>query len=161
MSGKELCLLSLDEGGVRGLSALYILKQLMKSINPDAPPKPCEYFDMMSETSTDGLVVHCLKISMTLTYRLLATMLDRLQMNIDSCITAYVNLSERVFKKRRHRLTISGTVQGRFDSHKLEKAIKEIVIKSGLSKDALHWDIVPARCKVYVEPDSDLERADR
>ena len=45
--GKELCLLSLDGGGVRGLSSLQILKQLMESINPESPPKPCDYFDMI------------------------------------------------------------------------------------------------------------------
>jgi patatin-like phospholipase/acyl hydrolase len=42
----------LDGGGVRGLSALMILEQLMEAVNPDAPPKPCEYFDMVSSTST-------------------------------------------------------------------------------------------------------------
>ena len=143
------------------MSALHILKQLMESINPDAPPKPCDYFDMIGGTSTGGLVVHCLKIPMTLTYRLMAIMLGRLQMNIDDCITAYVNLSDRVFTKRRHRVTISGTVQGRFDTDELEKAIKEIVVQSGLPEDALLWDIVPARCKVYVRPDFDSECADR
>jgi patatin-like phospholipase/acyl hydrolase len=45
MSDKELCLLALDGGGVRGLSAL---------INPDSPPKPCDYFDMIGGTSTGG-----------------------------------------------------------------------------------------------------------
>jgi patatin-like phospholipase/acyl hydrolase len=54
MPGKELCLLSLDGGGVRGLSALQILKELMEKINPNAPPKPCEYFDMIGGTSTGG-----------------------------------------------------------------------------------------------------------
>jgi patatin-like phospholipase/acyl hydrolase len=54
MPGKELCLLSLDGGGVRGLSALQILKELMEKINPNAPPEPCEYFDMIGGTSTGG-----------------------------------------------------------------------------------------------------------
>jgi patatin-like phospholipase/acyl hydrolase len=56
MPGKELRLLSLDGGGVRGLSALMILEQLMQSINPETPPKPCEYFDMIGGTSTGGYV---------------------------------------------------------------------------------------------------------
>ena len=51
---KELCLLSLDGGGVRGLSSLQILKQLMEAINPENPPKPCDYFDMIGGTSTGG-----------------------------------------------------------------------------------------------------------
>lgn len=57
MSGKEVRLLALDGGGVRGLSALMILEQLMEVVNPDAPPKPCDYFDMIAGTSTGGSVV--------------------------------------------------------------------------------------------------------
>lgn len=52
----KLNLLSLDGGGIRGLSSLYILKHVVESINPDCPPKPCEYFDMIAGTSTGGQV---------------------------------------------------------------------------------------------------------
>jgi patatin-like phospholipase/acyl hydrolase len=51
---KGLCLLSLDGGGVRGLSTLVILDELMRKINPNSPPKPCEIFDMIGGTSTGG-----------------------------------------------------------------------------------------------------------
>lgn len=54
MPGKDLCLLSLDGGGVRGLSTLQILKRLMETIDPDSPPKPSDYFDMIGGTSTGG-----------------------------------------------------------------------------------------------------------
>jgi patatin-like phospholipase/acyl hydrolase len=54
MPGSELRLLALDGGGVRGLSALMILEQLMEAVDLDAPPKPCEYFDMIGGTSTGG-----------------------------------------------------------------------------------------------------------
>lgn len=57
MPDKELRLLALDGGGVRGLSALMILEQLMEKINPDSPPKPCDYFDMIGGTSTGGWVI--------------------------------------------------------------------------------------------------------
>lgn len=57
MTGQELCLLALDGGGVRGLSSLIILQQLMETINPDSPPKPCDYFDMIGGTRTGGLVI--------------------------------------------------------------------------------------------------------
>ena len=55
-----LCLLSLDGGGVRGLSTLYILKGLMARLNyqrhSDGLPrvKPCEVFDLIGGTSTGG-----------------------------------------------------------------------------------------------------------
>jgi patatin-like phospholipase/acyl hydrolase len=56
---KGLCLLSLDGGGVRGLSTLYILKGLMDRLNQQqqkgAPvKKPCEVFDLIGGTSTGG-----------------------------------------------------------------------------------------------------------
>jgi patatin-like phospholipase/acyl hydrolase len=55
-----LCLLSLDGGGVRGLSSLYILKGLMARLNHQrqsdglARVKPCEVFDLIGGTSTGG-----------------------------------------------------------------------------------------------------------
>jgi len=57
---KGLCLLSLDGGGVRGLSSLYILKSIMDRLNherktADLPTvKPCEVFDLIGGTSTGG-----------------------------------------------------------------------------------------------------------
>lgn len=58
-----LCLLSLDGGGVRGLSTLYILKGLMVRLNQERqksnlpPLKPCEIFDLIGGTSTGGCVL--------------------------------------------------------------------------------------------------------
>jgi len=55
-----LCLLSLDGGGVRGLSTLYILKGIMDRLNHERktfglpPMKPCEVFDLIGGTSTGG-----------------------------------------------------------------------------------------------------------
>ena len=58
MPGRDLNLLALDGGGIRGLSSLQILKQLMERIRTEAgldtPPKPCDYFDMIGGTSTGG-----------------------------------------------------------------------------------------------------------
>ena len=81
MPDTPLRILSLDGGGVRGISSLYILKELVAQIarehnqeNPDRPdlsPHPCEYFDLICGTSTGGLIalmlgrlrmvtIHCL-----------------------------------------------------------------------------------------------------
>jgi patatin-like phospholipase/acyl hydrolase len=55
-----LCLLSLDGGGVRGLSTLLILKRLMERTNAERkgqdlnPVKPWEVFDLIGGTSTGG-----------------------------------------------------------------------------------------------------------
>jgi patatin-like phospholipase/acyl hydrolase len=57
MPEHDLRLLALDGGGIRGLSTLQILKQLMDTIDPESPPKPCDYFDMIGGTSTGGSVL--------------------------------------------------------------------------------------------------------
>jgi hypothetical protein len=51
---KGLCLLSLDGGGVRGLSILVILGDIMAKANEarDPPLKPCELFDLIGGTGT-------------------------------------------------------------------------------------------------------------
>jgi patatin-like phospholipase/acyl hydrolase len=54
MPGKDLNLLSLDGGGIRGLSSLYILQRLMEAVDQQRPPKPCDYFDLIAGTSTGG-----------------------------------------------------------------------------------------------------------
>jgi patatin-like phospholipase/acyl hydrolase len=62
MPDQKLRLLALDGGSVRGLSSLIILQQLMETVNPDSPPKPCDYFDMIGGTSTGGWVNHGLHL---------------------------------------------------------------------------------------------------
>jgi len=78
-------------------------------------------------------------------------MLGRLRMTIDECIDAYVSLSDRIFQKQSHCVTIKGRVQGRFDSDGLERAIREIVARQGLAEDALLKDNPDAKCKVWVQ----------
>ena len=61
-----LRILSLDGGGVRGISTLYILKELMAQIarqhrvaHPESrriSPRPCDYFDLICGTSTGGII---------------------------------------------------------------------------------------------------------
>ena len=57
-----LCLLSLDGGGMRGLSTLHVLKVIMDQLNHERAAsghdhiKPCDVFDMIGGTSTGGYV---------------------------------------------------------------------------------------------------------
>lgn len=55
-----LCLLSLDGGGVRGLSSLCILRDIMVQLNTERSDgdhlKPCDVFDLIGGTSTGGYV---------------------------------------------------------------------------------------------------------
>lgn len=135
MPSHDIRLLALDGGGVRGLSSLMILQNLMSTIDPDSPPKPCDYFDMISGTSTGGLI---------------AIMLGRLRMTVDECIVAYTSLSNMVFEKKRHRSKINGQLQGRFDATALEQAVKKILVENGHHEEALLKDSSDGACKVYV-----------
>jgi hypothetical protein len=77
-------------------------------------------------------------------------MLGRLKMSVGDCIAAYLSLSDRVFRKTRHRVTVKGQVQGRFDADELLRAVKEVVKHQGLLEDALLKDESANACKVCV-----------
>ncbi|KAJ1337373.1 cGAMP-activated phospholipase [Microdochium nivale] len=134
MPDSDIRLLALDGGGVRGLSSLMILRSLMAAVDPDNPPKPCDYFDMIGGTSTGGLI---------------AVMLGRLHMSVDDCIAAYISLSNDVFQKKSRRMKINGKLQGRFDSTALERAIKQILKDSKHDENVLLKD-TSSTCKVFV-----------
>lgn len=55
-----LCLLSLDGGGVRGLSSLLMLRDVMMQLSAEQESseliKPCDVFDLIGGTSTGGFV---------------------------------------------------------------------------------------------------------
>ncbi|KAK1776530.1 acyl transferase/acyl hydrolase/lysophospholipase [Copromyces sp. CBS 386.78] len=135
MKARGLRLLALDGGGIRGLSTLLILQKLMEEIDPVSPPKPCDYFDMIGGTSPGGLI---------------AIMLGRLRMTIKDCIKAYLELADKVFKKKRHRISFFGKVQGRFDSEGLEEGIKKVLQEQNLDEDELLQDPKNGDCKVFV-----------
>jgi len=63
---EPLRILSFDGGGVRGISSLYILKDLMAQVKRQRPVdnsadtiqdlRPCNVFDLICGTSTGGLI---------------------------------------------------------------------------------------------------------
>jgi hypothetical protein len=82
-------LLSLDGGGVRGLSSLLILREIMEEIGrrTEAPetPLPCEYFDLIGGTSTGGLIAIMLgRLGMVCFQRGIIITFDSLLMNASS-----------------------------------------------------------------------------
>jgi patatin-like phospholipase/acyl hydrolase len=118
-------LLSLDGGGVRGLSSLIILKRIMHVLGTKLKSdeiqslRPCEYFDMIAGTSTGGLI---------------AIMLGTLRMNVDECITAYLALAPKIFPKESFisgskliKLFKAGRGTARFDATALEEEVKKLV----------------------------------
>jgi hypothetical protein len=75
-------------------------------------------------------------------------MLGRLRMTLDECIDAYISLSDEVFQKKRHRVTVKGNIQGRFDSEKLANAVKRVIREQGLQENTLLKDEKETSCKV-------------
>jgi hypothetical protein len=75
-------------------------------------------------------------------------MLGRLKMSIDDCISAYLQLSDKVFRQKRHRVTVKGKIQGRFDSEELARAVKEVIKGQGFQEDALLEDARESACNV-------------
>jgi len=120
MSSQHLCQFSIyvlitpDGGGVRGVSELIILQQLMLNIQKyyrlPTIPKPCEVFDMIGGTSTGGLI---------------AIMLGRLQMSVDQVLDEYTVLSKDVFGE------FKATLNGRFKATNLENAIRGMIQRYG------------------------------
>jgi len=135
-------LLSIDGGGVRGLSALILLEQLMDMAN-DLREKqnlekqePWEMFDMIGGTSTGGLI---------------AIMLGRLKMSLKDCIQAYKELSGDIFTKRNFasRVVAKGTLGPIFNEKPFEAAIKAVVKTRLGDEEALLWTKEKG-CKVFV-----------
>lgn len=117
--GPPLRILSLDGGGVRGYSMLIILQELMHrtfvEMEGRAPkrheiPKPCDHFDLIAGTGTGGLI---------------AIMLGRLRLDLDTCKEVYVRMTRRVFEtdKTFMGVPLKGTM---FKASKLEESIKEV-----------------------------------
>jgi len=131
---RPLRLLSLDGGGVRGIGILHILKHIMSKAGAEGI-KPCDYFDMITGTSTGGLI---------------AIMLGRLDMSIDDCITAYKDLSSKIFGKNRG---LPALVRGhsRYKYETFEEIVKDFIkSRTGDSESLMMQTHTGDHCKVFV-----------
>ncbi|KIX10657.1 uncharacterized protein Z518_01741 [Rhinocladiella mackenziei CBS 650.93] len=126
--GPPIRVLSLDGGGVRGYSMLIILQELMHRVyvethgkppSRDATPKPCDYFDLIGGTGTGGLI---------------AIMLGRLRMDLETCMDVYVKMTRKVFETDK---TFAGIPYKHtlFKASKLEEAIKLCVREHTIFED--------------------------
>jgi patatin-like phospholipase/acyl hydrolase len=79
--------LAKDGGGVRGLTSLHILQEILQAAEKHVvrPVLPFECFDLIGGTSTGGLI---------------AIMLGRLRMTIDEAIAAYKELAPEIFRRK-------------------------------------------------------------
>ncbi|KAF8425899.1 acyl transferase/acyl hydrolase/lysophospholipase [Tirmania nivea] len=118
---RKIRVLSLDGGGIRGYSTLVILSDIMHRIHvlinknvPVAPhqlPRPCDFFDIIGGNGTGGLI---------------ALMLGRMRMDVETCKDYYEDLTRYVFYTDK---TILGLPYGKtlFKASRLEEAIKVCV----------------------------------
>lgn len=154
-----LRLLSLDGGGVRGLSSLIILKSIMENISQeekklglrdpkdDTPLKPCDYFDLIGgrpfSPITSCLLSILTELQGTSTGGIIAILLSRLRLDASSCIKIYTALAEEVFKNDRSIKIFSLKIRiapTRFSGLILEKAIKSVLNDNGFDPEELMWD---------------------
>lgn len=77
-------------------------------------------------------------------------MLGRLEMDVDECITAYVDLMRTVFENASNFLPFSftGKIKPKFNSGKLRDAITKVVERHDGSKTGLLNDGKEGGCKV-------------
>ncbi|KAF3040982.1 hypothetical protein E8E12_009433 [Didymella heteroderae] len=135
-----LRLLSLDGGGVRGLSSLMVLRDLMQNIALEEkrlgrrkqadhePLRPCDYFDLIGGTSTGGII---------------AILLSRLRLNCEQCIDIYLKLAQQIFEHDRSFKAFGMKVPTgatRFSGAVLANAIKSSLKELGFDENELMWD---------------------
>lgn len=82
-------------------------------------PKPCDHFDLIAGTGTGGLI---------------AIMLGRLRLDLDTCKDLYVRMTKRVFEsdKTFMGMPYRGTM---FKASKLEEVIREVVREHTVFED--------------------------
>ncbi|PBK83353.1 FabD/lysophospholipase-like protein [Armillaria gallica] len=106
-------LLSLDGGGICGVSQLIILNEIMKCLQAKKQltevPKPYKYFHLIGGSGTGGLN---------------AIMLGQLKMSTEDALCNYKKLATVVFSSDNHKLFYQ---DGKFKASTLEAEIKEIV----------------------------------
>ncbi|PHH49483.1 hypothetical protein CFIMG_006583RA [Ceratocystis fimbriata CBS 114723] len=106
-------ILTLDGGGVRGLSSLLILEkvmEIMKSCNGVSTVyKPCDVFDLIGGSGTGGII---------------AILLGRLRMSVDDSITAYKEIMTEAFVEN---LWEKKQPLSKFSAKNLQKQIQETI----------------------------------
>ncbi|KIJ50225.1 hypothetical protein M422DRAFT_245467 [Sphaerobolus stellatus SS14] len=135
-------LLSLDGGGMRGISELLILKEIIDRAQSQeklfSTPLPCKYFDIIGGTSTGGIIT---------------LMLGRLRMSINGVIDCYDQLTKAVF-----RTTQVGR-DGKFNHKVLEKVFKDVVKHQVGTDEEKILDTRNNACKaccVFITPPSKI-----
>ncbi|KAK0709373.1 acyl transferase/acyl hydrolase/lysophospholipase [Lasiosphaeria miniovina] len=118
----------LDGGGIRGLSELLILEEVMGRIKHDLDmaddPLPADFFDLIGGTSTGGLI---------------ALLLGRVRLSVPEARKEYEIFSVKTYLK-----------SSKFDSWTLEKAVKSLLGRRLGNGEKRMLDRSKSSCKVFV-----------
>ncbi|KAI5818980.1 acyl transferase/acyl hydrolase/lysophospholipase, partial [Pyronema omphalodes] len=112
--------LMIDGGGVRGFSTLLLIQELMLNLfveiegrapRPEELPKPCDHFDLIAGSGVGGI---------------LAILLGRLRLDIETTKEIYTSVSKAVFESDK---TIGGLPYKKtlFKASRLEESLKALV----------------------------------
>ncbi|KAG0149205.1 hypothetical protein CROQUDRAFT_105321 [Cronartium quercuum f. sp. fusiforme G11] len=108
-------ILSLDGGGIRGLSMLFVIRSILERVQKRAGlsslPKPCDCFDLICGVGTGGII---------------ALLLGRLHLSISDAIAAYLSIARNVFGQGKGALAIL-LGKTRYSASKLEVAMQAVV----------------------------------
>ncbi|KAH8683638.1 acyl transferase/acyl hydrolase/lysophospholipase, partial [Ilyonectria robusta] len=124
-----------DGGGIRGLSELIILEEIMRRVKHDLnmadDPLPVDFFDLIGGTSTGGLI---------------ALLLGRLRLSVPEARKAYVRIAKDVFSVPRY------VKKNKFDGQRLEEAVKQLLREQSVGSSGEERMIDPSRpaCKAFV-----------
>ncbi|KAG8699764.1 hypothetical protein FRC08_005118 [Ceratobasidium sp. 394] len=117
---RPIRLLSIDGGGIQGLAALVIIRELMSRIcGGSSTQHPCKYFDLIVGTGIGGLI---------------AIMLGRLRMSVDEAMEHLSEIASQVFSKKK----LWG--EGSYKATILEKIVGQMVSKYAGGVDARIWE---------------------
>lgn len=157
---QPLRILCLDGGGVRGISSLCILKELMLEVAREKNRKLGKNSAMANGDGSQDTgnipenqdsELECVKpcdyfdlICGTSTGGLIALMLGRMKYTVDDAIKKYASLAEEVFTSK------SKDPRAKYNHEVLEKCIQNVIEGSpiGLERDALMEDL--DGCKTFV-----------
>ncbi|MCJ1424733.1 hypothetical protein MMC29_002621 [Sticta canariensis] len=114
---KPLKILTIDGGGLQGISTLLILNELLKEIArnnrvPDSKPRPCDVFDVIAGIGQGGW---------------LALLLGRFQMDVPSALADWYNLIECIApRSKTEQLRMRLMQRSYFDTDRLVEQIDQL-----------------------------------
>lgn len=141
-SPESLRILCLDGGGIKGYTSLLILKRILRTMMVEGQleeiPRPCNVFDLITGTSTGGLI---------------AVMLGRLHMTIDECILKYEQVGGKVFGKRPHGGKVGKMLKGLrsstfYDIAVLQEEVRKVLDSQEIPRTSRFQEPVSTPCRV-------------